>query len=934
MESVQSIISSLVAASTCINLSGDSGNSGINFVDRHENQFYKITDHVGTQRLLAALDNPYNADAREQARFAERTYYHVSGINVHLSGYDPGRLSDICRMIYVELGRVEQEKNANWPGFTTPMRFYFTYDILTIPQVRMTCKSRVNFVARLQRRCASSAVKIKILFVNTLTYPTALLEMSLNEFGEPTVQRIDVRKDAFMCASISVMMPVANMINIELLDEPIEIPPLEDRDMNIVNVTKIPEVYFAYELVHMIEQQDPAFFADNIMKIASCLLFRHSNTFYVRENVTPLREEFLAVLDHLIRTHATVGEFAGRSAEAIKDELMTRFTNTSVANLVFWARTRNLKVYEVILTEYVSRRIKGYVRRSDITLTDYSHVMFFLGCHRYGVQSRDGRQFWFEFLNDSSERAKLYKWIPVQAENVMITTMIGALRTRIAAIVDSYQKMLTINDVERRNRRHFIDDAGWLSPDVEDRKLTAEDLGAVITRLHRSDKFIADNGHTPKFIKPLTSSFDRTDFFNAMNRDPNIIGVHGGVLELARNDGVFHDMRLREEYHEHACSWSAGGRIVDYQSAAVRELLVHWNSYFVEGQEVADWTRMFLSQGMDGNAKATFMLIWTAQGSRAKTFWSELTMNALSLSEGGAEDAGISGYATKVNNMIFTDEGRTAHGHTTALIKVDGKRAGVLSEGPKDKQFATHVLKMFFGQEAQSGRQIHDRERNFKINLMLWYVTNHAPKLDSVDYGSRRRLIMYEPKYMFLDNPDPTNPMQRKADPKFSKSLKDQPEFKNAWLTILAHSHRELQLKYAGDMEKVPLPAAIMSETSRFIYDNDPIYQFAVECLVRQTNFRRNMKTPVGGKSYIITDTEFKNRYAEWCQARAGADQRTSFARGISNHGDSFIGKWIYKSDYGEYTVEGLAFIARDADGAVVLADGECRFTEDEWRTV
>jgi putative DNA primase/helicase len=117
----------------------------------------------------------------------------------------------------------------------------------------------------------------------------------------------------------------------------------------------------------------------------------------------------------------------------------------------------------------------------------------------------------------------------------------------------------------------------------------------------------------------------------------------------------------------------------------------------------------------------------------------------------------------------------------------------------------------------------------FEPRFTILLVTNHKPQIDASDFAAWRRIRLIEFGNRFLANPDPADPLQRKADPHIAEKLRAEAPGILAWII------RGCLEAQATGLEP---PAAVQAATKSYRHDEDVVELFIEACCERGPDFR------------------------------------------------------------------------------------------------
>lgn len=834
----------------CIDLSQSVSSSGINFVDQSLKRYYKITSNELVQELFARIST--DKFSLSTMRFAERSYNRVSGLTFSIESGIAHRDESSIRSLCAFVTRIV---NKLIPA--SRLMFFVCGKTVIIPCLRMSYVNRFAFINYLNE-CLKTVV-LKSVSLSPLTDVNYSFSCGLDELGE-------IACDVILSTSLmdrSIYLSAVHEV-ISLDDDPIIIDyasrvgeeniAINETAITLARILKVPEIAFAHNMIEFIRNEHSEYYATYRQSILAALITRDESLYYRGQlnEVCNLNDAY----DSLLKIHCE---------DESEREVLSGRTETYI-DLIHHMRVVNSANYDAMLCDFIKRKLLEYSKSVDFTKNEIGEMLYFVGAHRYAtkniglsVRSGNAAYEWYEFVE--TEGSTHYKWVRiVDLPQVLQLRLIPFLFRYVEQLLNNVRYELgQVNIVDAKSAKAHADVA------IAKLEIRASQAFLIMNRLSKLSVDIREMPVAGYLNDKMQAYYSRTAFLNAADTDVNTIGVKNGVLVLG--DAHNPESRLIRGYHQYAITKTTLGAILPSNDKHVQWLRDQWNNYFYDAG-VADWIMMYWSQALNDRVKPVLMLFLVAKGGHGKSFWSELMIDSLNVAEAGSSQIG--GYGCKINPELFSGVDANANSHTTAAMKLVGKRSGVVSEAGNNK-FSTIVMKRMFSQESQTGRRLFKDEETVKFNLVMTYISNFDPKFDNSDYGTRRRIRCYRPKYKYVLHPDPANPFEREDKPEFNKTIKGEQIYKSAMLTLMLEAHDRLQREYNGDIERVPIPRAILDETSDTIYAADYIYQYAVEnmCYISHEDYEAS-----GSKraDYTHPIGLIMRGFVEWTTNRPGGD--------------------------------------------------------------
>jgi len=180
----------------------------------------------------------------------------------------------------------------------------------------------------------------------------------------------------------------------------------------------------------------------------------------------------------------------------------------------------------------------------------------------------------------------------------------------------------------------------------------------------------------------------------------------------------------------------------------------------------------------------------------------------------------IGSYYNQASSQFLTSKYK-ANAPNESLFNSNKKRYVTVNEpeqndGDKSLTFNLEFLKKITSNESVKTRALYKSDINIKCNFSLFIQTNELPNLDKIDNGTRRRLVVVEFPFNFVDNP--TNNNEKKIDYSLKNKLSNI-DYKKQLILLL--------LKYQDcKNEKLDIPENTQKDTNDYLEDNNFVMEF------------------------------------------------------------------------------------------------------------
>lgn len=512
-----------------------------------------------------------------------------------------------------------------------------------------------------------------------------------------------------------------------------------------------------------------------------------------------------------------------------------------------WARESSPQAFEVVEKENYFNVLarETYANEGRVEHAGASKVTFSMTGYKFvvdvGRSELTGRigYVWFEFVTPGQpmRKGEVFKW----------------------------RKECDPDNVHLFVGEHLPKVYGQLSANIKDRKDNAANEGETKywAMVHQNFKLstsrLGNDGFQKGVISQSRFRFRQRGFFDELDSYEDVIGVGNGILKI----GV--KAVLIKGFHEYKISKFTEVNYVPYDKTnpRIKILKQALKDVWIE-KDVYKFIMMHASTGLDRKESANILLICVGGGRNGKSFTVKMIHAALG-----------NMYCSSGKATLLTAPMEKGGDANSAQMQQRDMNFFYIDEFEPCSTLNTTRLKQVVSPGQQSGRDLYEKQTNFRNISNLVCYSNFDFIVDTVDHGTWRRIYYYKNKVKFCDNPDPSNPYEKQNDNAFVDEYPNDPLYKEAMLSILTHYRCKLQSKYRGDLKRIPVPT-IKRETEKFRNRQDSLNRFIVEMIVKTSNpddevgvptlttrytdwYNRSVKQQ-GGKSAIAdAQSQFEN---------------------------------------------------------------------------
>lgn len=427
-------------------------------------------------------------------------------------------------------------------------------------------------------------------------------------------------------------------------------------------------------------------------------------------------------------------------------------------------------------------------------------------------KTRKSLIYWYDFKDDISNynESNIFKW----SKGVSIPSVIET----------HYVTHYISNYIER------------IIKDFEHNTEITKQTSSFLKTLKTTKLNLGNTQNLTGVVKLLSKQLMIDNLDASIDSVPHVIGVHGGCLDLDLQDKKDHVAypKFYKGYCEYFVTKSANATFIP----EIYDLLIKYDgpdncpdsdvrrvwemiSDIIIEPDAREYIVTNTSTMLDDKLSVKRVLQIVAGGANGKSVYSDNMMYVLG------------NYSTKLNTNVLRDKNK-AGSADPEFMKTEGKRGGFITEtNPGDVLLSSRIKELT--ERIKTGRKLHHDEVDFVSNITITILSNYFLEILDKDYGIWRRMIVYNAKRVFKENPIHSN--ERKLDNKFETIAQDDEYFANALFTILVYFRLRLYNKYNDDMANIKSPT-LEKETENYRIQQDKLSQFISRKIVRLYGYR------------------------------------------------------------------------------------------------
>lgn len=461
-------------------------------------------------------------------------------------------------------------------------------------------------------------------------------------------------------------------------------------------------------------------------------------------------------------------------------------------------------------------------------------LLYILFGHKFAVDNDpSGRGYcWYEFImpGDRMEYGELFKW--------------RERRTPLELFEYVSEGLENVCDLVKEELRVRVES-------VDATEDHAKKVNTINNKFNICSRYIFNHNFKAGVIKECEQLFINHGFSNRFDKNGDLLGVANGLVYLGPK------CRIINGFHEFEISKYTPVKAIPFDptNPMTQKLLGMFKSSIPE-PDARRKLLLFWASTLDGWPKDPEMLIINGVGCTSKSTIAQLIQKAYGPI-----------YGKPISADLLTMQASAADKPNSSIAAMEDVRMVMMEETNKRDPLNPAMVKRLVNHGELSNRDLHSKQKTFKITHKITLLTNHPPPLDTKDGALKRRILRYIFKCKYVHDPQP-NTYQRKIDPTLVKGFMDLEEVKSSMLSILLYFYEVLHTVYGGSVGNVPSPT-IDRETEDYFNSQDYLSQFIKERVVSCT-------TPENEYNLNTVASYYKT----WVMETEGIDKR---ALGTSN---------------------------------------------------
>ena len=335
---------------------------------------------------------------------------------------------------------------------------------------------------------------------------------------------------------------------------------------------------------------------------------------------------------------------------------------------------------------------------------------------------------------------------------------------------------------------------------------------------------IGDSYFSSGVLQYLPACYNDDDLVKKMDESRHLVAFTDKVYDLQRHE--VRDIRPTD----YICL-NTGYAYPARSDPAIRKEVDAVLDSIWESDGLKDYVLKTIASCLSGYRKWEEFYVWTGSGGNGKGLLAELVKRA------------FGDYYHSIPHATLTKGQERRDAPCPALAKAKGKRFTQAQEPEHDDKLHTGMIKELTGGDEITARDLHKSTITYKPQFGLFLQTNTIPKLNKLDGGIKRRMVIVPFPLQFVEKP--TRSHERKVNTDLKDKICKSDAWRDEFMLLLLDAFRR-----TGDA--LVKPVEVERETEDYLTENDPVKRWL--------------------SRFYITGLDVKDkRY--WLSARMAAEQ-------------------------------------------------------------
>ena len=328
-------------------------------------------------------------------------------------------------------------------------------------------------------------------------------------------------------------------------------------------------------------------------------------------------------------------------------------------------------------------------------------------------------------------------------------------------------------------------------------------------------KQIGVKGFVDGVVAFLPSNYNDDKLDKKMDESRNLFAFQNKVVDLEKNNEV-RDIRPEDYVCLHT-GYDYPAKSNPEVRKEIRQLLFSiWENW-----EVVDYVIAVIALQLHGKKKYEEFYVWTGRGGNGKGVITELVKRSLG------------DYFHSIPHDCITKRSDKKDAPNPPMAKAKGKRFVQAQEPEADDKLQIGTIKELTGGDEITARQLYHDPVVFVPQFGLFLQCNTIPKLNKLDGGIKRRMVIIYFPFQFVDTPHEKH--HRKINHDLKDKITKSSEWRDEFVLMLLDVYKTTKT--------LVKPKFISEHTDEYLAENDAVRSwldenYTVNCDVNDKHYK------------------------------------------------------------------------------------------------
>ena len=526
--------------------------------------------------------------------------------------------------------------------------------------------------------------------------------------------------------------------------------------------------------------------------------------------------------------HSIALEFSGIRKKGVRTDFQAKWDEAingtsysyTVNNLMYYARKDNPVGFDNYMRKSISGQIKAFIFDKNLGGTIDHHqiaqlLVTALGDKYVYSQSKLDKKklalFEFVTAKDNIQHGQIYKWVEYSYSDIpklVSDYMSVKLPEYFGSVIEEIRKISQTKEDDVILQKHYTN---------------------CIKRLVFANSRLKNHGFKVSTYKEFVTTKQNISLSSSFDENGFALGVGNGILLLPKIKGEipkfiaeFNNLKVSKYTRVDYRQLDAPG----HMDKMFRFFTIIWEMFPDTEKDAFVFLLFYISLGLVHTDKQPLLFMLLGVGANGKSVILAILQLVLGIN---TEDD--HGYSAKIPISVLTSDENSSSSASPDLYMIKGARMVLASESKPGQILNDGKMKGMIGSESMSCRTLFKGQENFMPGATWLGGNNHEFIVNTVDDGTWRRLLTLYLKNKFVDNPDPSQPLQKKKDPNIELVEKNDPEFQSGALSVLSIFYTILIEDFGGNIKNIR-SETVERETAEYRNRQDSYNRFITEKVV------------------------------------------------------------------------------------------------------